>query len=127
MADTPDMDKSRVGVDAVLKSMHAIRQSIGDLNYLWARLRDFEKTHTAVAWIIAGFLTSSPRHWLSESRRLTSHSILHLEFQELRLGGQMQLRQNQLDKEKILINASLYDTSAGPNISCSSQQEPRAT
>ena len=123
----PDIDEARVGVQAVERSILHIGEAIRNLNNLWWRLRDFEKKQSAVAGIIAGFLKLSPCNWLSESRRLTSHSIQHLESQELRLSGQLTLRLKHLADEEIRIKASRYDSSAGPSNSCSSKQEQRAT
>jgi len=123
----PDIDKASVGVEAVKRSMYNIGQAIHNLNNLWARLRDFEEKQNAVAGIIAGFLTKSPRNLLAESRRLTSRSILHLEFLQSTLSGQLQLSIHHLNKETMRIKASLYHTSAAPSTSCSSEQEPRAT
>jgi len=84
------------------------------------------RLHAAVAGIIAGFLTLSPCNWLSESRRLASRSIQHLEFQELRLSGQLKLRLNHLDEEEFRIKASRYDTSAGPSTSCMADERSTA-
>ena len=123
----PDIDEARVGVETVMKSMHDIDKAIHNLNNVWAHLRHFEiKQYTPVG-IIAGFLTLAPDKWLSGCRRLASRSIQHLEFQALRLSGQLKLRLDQLDEKEIRIKSSRYDTSAGQsNTSCMADERPSA-